>query len=101
MMEQINDIYLPEGEDHLVMMIRDHSPIVAGRGTYQWHKYQELLRWGRERRVFVDVGAHVGLWSRAACIDFDLVLAFEPVTAHRDCFELNLVDHYNGYMIQL
>jgi len=98
-MEQINGIHLPAGEDHLVMMIRDHSPVVAGRGTYQYHKYQELLRWADDRRrTFIDVGAHVGLWSRVACIDFDHVQAFEPVVEHRECFDLNLEGFANWTM---
>jgi FkbM family methyltransferase len=38
----------------------------------------------------VDVGAHVGLWSRNLAFAFDTVFAFEPVAEHRECFMKNV-----------
>lgn len=83
------EIYLPDGEEHLTMMI-DKGPIVDGKGTYQYHKYKAALAATPDRRRVIDVGAHVGLWSMHFVRDFEAVEAFEPIEAHRDCFKRNV-----------
>jgi FkbM family methyltransferase len=82
---------LPEGEKHLCQWMRKVNDRVEGRLTYQYYKYRETPRWTRkERRVAVDVGAHVGLWSYWLARDFKQVVAFEPLTEHCACFEVNM-----------
>lgn len=85
--------YLPDGEEHLqAWMRRMKQAVPGGRLGYQQHKYQTALKWVKARRVAVDVGAHVGLWSWPMAHDFGRVVAFEPMPAHRDCWFANMED---------
>ena len=93
-MFQCEGIMLPDGEMHLVAQLRDKrkNPTVDGRGSYQKRKRDRALSYAAGRRVAVDVGAHVGLWSMDLVKRFERVIAFEPVRAHRACFERNVPD---------
>lgn len=82
--------WLPDGEEHLTKWMTDVNRVVDGRKTYQRHKYDRLLEACRDRKVCVDVGAHVGLMSYWMAKDFEAVHAFEPVAAHRECFVKNV-----------
>ena len=39
----------------------------------------------------VDIGAHVGIWTRRLAVDFDEVIAFEPMPKHIECHKNNCV----------
>ena len=79
-----NGIWLPDGETHLqTVMIGD---------TYQLRKYKTALEYTPTRNRAIDIGAHVGLWSRPMSKDFRIVEAFEPVEAHRVCYRRNVED---------
>jgi FkbM family methyltransferase len=88
-MIQCRGIWLPSHEEHLLPHI-EGSPIIDGAGTYQYAKLEMALRHVKQFRVAVDIGAHVGLWSRVLASRFDRVEAFEPMPEHRDCFVLNV-----------
>lgn len=90
-MKEIRGIWFPDGDTHFAGQLA-HNPLVAGRGTYQYRKYQAALPHVRGRIHAVDVGAHVGLWSRVMALDFEKVTAFEPVADHIACFERNIPD---------
>lgn len=81
---------LPDGEAHLQGWMQKVNKRVEGRLTYQYHKYTKALSYCAQRRVAVDVGAHVGLMSFWMAHDFAAVHAFEPVAAHRECFVENV-----------
>ena len=66
---------------------------VDGKLSYQWKKQQEAMKWVRNWRTAVDVGAHVGLWSMHLVKRFQIVHAFEPVAEHRECFAKNIPKH--------
>jgi len=61
-----------------------------GRCAYQGNKQLAALKRCTSFRLAVDVGAHVGLWSRNLMFAFDRVVAFEPVAEHRGCFQRNV-----------
>ena len=82
--------YLPDGEKHLSEWMLKVNRVVDGRLTYQYHKYEEALKLCSTRSVAVDAGCHVGLLAFWMARDFGFVHAFEPVAAHRECFEANL-----------
>ncbi|TBE54465.1 FkbM family methyltransferase [Rhizobium ruizarguesonis] len=88
-MKEIRGIWFPDGDTHFAAQLA-HNPQIDGRGTYQFRKYQEALRHGRGRGHAVDIGAHVGLWSRVMALDFAKVTAFEPLSEHVACFERNV-----------
>lgn len=89
-MMQIGGVFLPDGETHLVEWMRKVNRVVDGKLSYQYHKLEAALQWVKAWRGAVDVGAHCGLWSMHLIKRFSFVHAFEPVAAHRECFEKNV-----------
>jgi len=90
-MIQFDQWWMPDGETQLPAEMTTINVRVEGRLTWQYHKYAAalaLLPLDR-RRVAVDVGAHVGLWSYWMLKDFAYLHAFEPVAAHRKCWVEN------------
>ena len=93
-MKVVAGIYLPESDEHFA----DHlegSPLYRGFATYQLKKYQRALEFVKGRRMAVDVGAHVGLWSMMMRHDFKAILAFEPMAEHIACYKKNLEGRSN------
>lgn len=88
-MKIVNGIALPDHEEHLVPLI-ERGPLVDGCGTYQLQKYQAALSRFAARGIAIDVGAHVGLWSRLMARDFAEVMAFEPVAEHAALWRVNV-----------
>lgn len=82
--------WMPEGERHLQQwMLRMRQPCY-GRLGYQKHKYDAAVKLCRQRRLAVDIGAHVALWSWPLSHDFAGVTAFEPMSEHRACYARNM-----------
>lgn len=65
------------------------------------NKLQAMLPVCRQRRTALDIGAHVGLWSRVLAYYFQQVIAFEPVPEHVACFHDNLADLKNVELHQI
>lgn len=95
----VKGIWFPEHDKHLSDMVERHSKIGEvtlgdGRrvGTYQKHKLDYALDRlpADRRRLAVDVGGHVGLWSMHLADQFRQVVAFEPLQEHWRLFEVNL-----------
>lgn len=82
-MFKFQDWWLPEGETHLVEYLRQ-------RPDYQLVQRRTSLEHVGTFGVAIDVGAHIGLWSRDLAALFEQVHAFEPVAAHAECFERNI-----------
>jgi len=80
----------PNHETHLIEWLAKVNETVDGRLRYQGKKQDLALSWCKRRRVAVDIGAHVGLWSHYLAKQFEVVHSFEPVAAHRECFERNV-----------
>jgi FkbM family methyltransferase len=74
------------------MMESKNRMMLNGRSAYQGRKQEMLLKHCPmdRRRVFIDVGAHVGTWAFNFAHWFKQLEAFEPVTEHRECFALNV-----------
>lgn len=89
-MYKFDEWMLPDGELHLPQWMRQVRDRVEGRLTYQMYKYRPAMTFVKQRRVAVDIGAHVGLWSYWMARDFETLHAFEPMPEHADCFEINL-----------
>lgn len=84
----------PDGESHLQKWMQTKNERVDGRLAYQHNKLSAATSYCKQFRNAVDVGAHIGLWSRNLARKFAHVYAFEPMAAHRECFTLN-VDAFN------
>lgn len=86
----VRGIHLPEGDQHFKEQI-EAGPLYRNKGTYQFAKLQAALEVCGDRRGHaVDVGAHVGLWSRVLSYEFKRVTAFEPIAEYAECFRKNL-----------
>jgi FkbM family methyltransferase len=100
-MFKFQGMWLPDGEKHFPEWMAKNGEIVNGRGTYQIKKYREALKWCKQRRAAIDVGAHVGFWSIAMMRDFKWVTAFEPVKQFHDCLYRNVAEtegeHTNAF----
>lgn len=93
-MKVVAGIHLPEADEHFAEHL-ENSPHYRGFATYQLRKYQKALEFVKGRRMAVDVGAHVGLWSMMMRHDFKAILAFEPMAEHIACFKMNLEGRSN------
>lgn len=91
-MFQTDGWWFPDGESHLPewMLNPKVRMILNGRASYQGAKQCAAMDLCKQFRTAVDVGAHIGLWSWNMVHKFKRVEAFEPVAAHRDCFEKNV-----------
>lgn len=90
-MKQFQGIWFPDHETHLQQWMQNAGEIVDGKGTYQIKKLRTAVGLCKQRRTAVDIGGHVGLWSMQLMKMFREVHAFEPVAAHRECFEKNVL----------
>lgn len=87
----VGGVHLPPTELHLAdMMQGPKQRTVDGKLTYQYRKLEAALGHVTNRRLAIDVGGHVGLWSMWLVKHFDRVVAFEPVPEHRELFQLNV-----------
>lgn len=84
-MKQVAGIYLPNGE-------ADMPPyLLASGGTYQNTQLIRSLEFVTSWNTAIDIGAHVGLWSKVLVQKFRRVVAFEPMAPMRACLEKNVV----------
>jgi FkbM family methyltransferase len=80
---------LPAGDRHFEEYLAN-SVEAEGRKMYQPHHIINTVKACRQRRVAVDVGAHVGFWSYYLSRAFRAVHAFEPTPLFRECFAKNV-----------
>ena len=53
---------------------------------FESREYKKLNLSGQ---VCLDIGAHVGIWTKRLATDFNEVIAFEPLTKHIECHKKN------------
>lgn len=86
-MKQVHGIWFPEDDVHFAKMMNED-------GTYQRDIFRAAMEQIKTPKIFFDIGAHVGLWSRMAIMEgFDEILAFEPNPKTFEC----LVQNMKGY----
>ncbi len=83
-MKAIHGYWFPDSDQHFEAHLRRSG------GEYQKDRRDLALRHVRNFGLAVDVGGHVGLWSRDLSRRFDRVVAFEPIAELRACFERNV-----------
>jgi len=85
-MKLIKGIYFPNSDTHF-----EHC--LDPDGSYQRLQFDAALKYIKpeDRGLFIDVGAHVGLWSRMAQkAGFVDILAIEPDSKNYECLDKNL-----------
>lgn len=88
MMRCLKGIWVPDTETHLELFAKKEN------WTYQYNKLEKAVEYVKSKKLAVDIGGHIGLWSMHLVKMFDEVVAFEPVEAHRECFIQNVQGKY-------
>jgi FkbM family methyltransferase len=83
-MKQIAGIYLPDGEAHLPDYLANSG------GVYQPRQLNRSLAFVTNWDLAIDIGAHVGMWSKHLVQKFRRVIAFEPMPQMRACLDRNI-----------
>lgn len=90
-MYQAHGWWFPDQDTHFVEMLNKN--ISKGhKAVYQEPVRSRSLRFCKHKRVALDIGANIGLWSRDLCNNFEHVIAFEPVQDFRECLNLNVTN---------
>lgn len=79
-MKKVGDWWLPSADQHFVGDI----------SSYQAASYWCALDHVRKKGTAIDVGAHIGIFSRRMSQDFPLVHAFEPDAHNYACLVRNV-----------
>lgn len=93
--------WFPDGETHMPEWMSKVGQSRNGRLSYQGGKYQESLTHVKRKKVAIDIGAHIGLWSYNMSHDFDRVICFEPLPSHIDCWKMNMFGCENAELYEV
>ena len=88
-MKEAYGFYFPSYDDHFPKML-EKGIRKDNTARYQWRARDAAVDACSTRRVCIDIGANVGLWSCDLVKSFEHVIAFEPVKDFRICFERNV-----------
>lgn len=91
---------LPKGEQHLQAWMWNVQQRKHGRLTYQAGKYDAAIKYCKQKRHALDIGAHVGLWSFLMAHDFGRVTAFEPHPLHARLWRDNMRGYTNTIIFE-
>ncbi|NDG28525.1 FkbM family methyltransferase [bacterium] len=95
-MKQHFGLYFPEYDTHFPRML-EKSLNKDNVLRYQWRQRDHAINICHNKRICIDIGANVGLWSCDLVYKFEQVIAFEPVEEFRECFRRNVKK--NNYII--
>lgn len=87
-MKFVKNTWLPDNDTHFEKFIDDE-------GNYQKEQFDCAVKYIKpeNRELFIDVGAHVGLWSRMALkAGFKQIIAFEPNKNNYECLQKNITN---------
>lgn len=73
----VKGIFLPKEDTHFPKAL-ESNPLYQGMGSYQLKKIEAALPLIPHKGIALDVGAHVGLWTRVLAASFERVYAYEP-----------------------
>jgi len=103
----LEGLWIPDGDSQLFEGLQANvkaykRPVVDGRIAWRYDRILAALEFLPEdrRRMCIDVGAHIGLWTRWLAREFKLTIAFEPIERHRECLVKNLISDYGLVQIQ-
>jgi FkbM family methyltransferase len=88
-MKKIKGLWFPDKESGRWL---DRCSVVDGLPVYQPEALGALVSASKHKRVVVDGGAHVGLWTLQLAKYFDHVVAFEPNQSAAECLQANVDD---------
>ncbi len=83
-MKNHNGTWLPNGDTFF-----------ETKGDYEASDYQLLKKYVNGGHTAIDIGAHVGYWTRRLVNDYVHVIAFEAEPEHVECLKLNVNNNAN------
>lgn len=90
--------YLPKSDTYFAQFIPGPAPKKNG---FQREHLHEALKYVKQWRIAIDVGAHVGFWTWDMAHKFERVYAFEAAPDTYDCLVKNIADCNNVTTAQL
>ena len=59
--------------------------------SYEKDKFKKCMEYaeGKPKRLALDIGAHIGIWTRRLSNLYDSVICFEPCADHIECHKRN------------
>lgn len=88
-MKESYGFWFPDYDNHFPRLL-EKSLKKEGILRYQWKARDAAIELCEQRRVCLDIGANVGLWSCDLVESFEKVIAFEPVQEFIQCFRQNV-----------
>ena len=76
------------------------SAILQRDKKYQSDIRRAAIEYCKTRILAIDAGAHVGLWSRDFCKEFQNVVLFEPNSDNYECLQANIAAYQNWRLVQ-
>jgi FkbM family methyltransferase len=89
-MKQSHGFWFPDYDSHFPKML-EKSLRNDGVARYQWRARDSAIAVCEQKRICIDIGANVGLWSCDLVKSFQQVIAFEPVAEFRECYKQNVL----------
>ena len=59
---------------------------------YEFKPFLSTMKQINKKNVALDIGAHVGIWSKRLAKEFTKVIAFEPIPQHIECWKTNVME---------
>lgn len=69
--------------------------------NYEIKHWKEVVMHIQSTKTALDIGAHVGIWTRRMAQIFEKVYAFEPISKHIECHKENLKEYDNVILNQI
>lgn len=88
-MKESHGFYFPNYDNHFPRLL-EKSLKNDGVARYQWKAREAAIELCNNRRLCLDIGANVGLWSCELVNCFEKVIAFEPVGEFIECYRKNV-----------
>jgi len=91
-LKQVGGFWINSADNHILRFLLHLHSYWQGRATYQAKQLWGCLKVipKARRRLALDVGAHIGTWSRVLCQEFQKVIGFEAFQVHVECLRLNV-----------
>lgn len=86
-MKLVKDWWLPDSDNHFEEYISNGGYQVSARNTI----LNFIKQSKKELKNVIDVGSHVGFWSKDFTEQFEHVYAFEPMEQVRECYLKNVI----------
>jgi FkbM family methyltransferase len=91
-MQNVAGYWLPDRERRIDEILTDS--LALGRPAYQHKKVDAAVAFTPARRVALDVGSHIGMWSMQLLRHgFQHIHAFDPDPEKAECYQRNLEVH--------